>query len=320
MSMLKLKPFDPEELNKCKIIEGRFVCSICIEIFGNIELLKNHYVGKHGYVEKEKEQKSLPPPPPNILFESSYSTDEHNDDTEKDYFEESPPKEIPKKQSYFSPKICSICDMKFKNQKTLSKHVKHVHHKLKSLICQVCNKQFTRKSTLDIHTRTHLSHLSDESAKILSCDVCPFKCSDPSVINKHKKIHQTSTEGKYKCLDENCNYFAIQATGLKNHMLYKHPELYSTMKCTQCEFVSVNPERLKQHLLNHEKGLLDKEEETQKIVHMPKNSMNNSMEISSDCFLPIESTDSIHNHDQGGVTIIHNNSSSTNMHNEDAVF
>lgn len=40
--------------------------------------------------------------------------------------------------------------MKFKNQKTLSKHVKHVHHKLKSLICQVCNKQFTRKSTLDV--------------------------------------------------------------------------------------------------------------------------------------------------------------------------
>ena len=122
---------------------------------------------QHGYVEKEKEQKLvmwlikciceisdihciLQPPPPNILFESSYSTDEHNDDTEKDYFEESPPKEIPKKQSYFSPKICSICDMKFKNQKTLSKHVKHVHHKLKSIICQVCNKQFTRKSTLDV--------------------------------------------------------------------------------------------------------------------------------------------------------------------------
>lgn len=62
-------------------------------------------------------------------------------------------------------------------------------------------------------------------------------------------------------------------------MLYKHPELYSTMKCTQCEFVSVNPDRLKQHLLNHEKGLLDKEEETQKIVHIPKTSMN--MEVSA---------------------------------------
>jgi len=44
--MLKLKPFDPEELNKCKTIEERFVCSICIDIFGNIELLKNHYITK----------------------------------------------------------------------------------------------------------------------------------------------------------------------------------------------------------------------------------------------------------------------------------
>lgn len=87
--------------------------------------------------------------------------------------------------------------------------------------------------------------------------MCSFKCSDPSVINKHKKLHQTSTEGKYKCLDKNCNYYAIQTTGLKNHILYKHPELYSTMKCNLCEFVSVNPERLKQHIFNHEKGLLD---------------------------------------------------------------
>lgn len=85
----------------------------------------------------------------NIVF-NNFSHDDNTDDTEKDYFEEIPPNEVTKKASYFSPKICSICDMKFKNQKTLSKHVKHVHHKLKSLICQVCNKQFTRKSTLDV--------------------------------------------------------------------------------------------------------------------------------------------------------------------------
>jgi hypothetical protein len=83
--------------------------------------------------------------------------------------------------------------------------------------------------------------------------------------------------------------------------------------------VSVNPERLNQHILNHERGLLDKKEEAEKIEEVSKASLNNSMEISSDCFLPIESTDSIHTHDQGGVTIIHNNSTS-NVHNEDAVF
>lgn len=115
-----------------------------------------------------------------------------------------------------------------------------------------------------------------------------------------------------------CNFFAIQATGLKNHILYKHPQLYHTMKCTQCEFVSVNPERLNQHISNHERGLLDKPEEEAKVEEA---SLQSSMEISSDCLFPIESTDSIHTHDQGGVTIIHNNSSTpTTVHNEDAVF
>jgi hypothetical protein len=158
------------------------------------------------------------------------------------------------------------------------------------------------------------------SDKILSCNVCSFKCSDPSVISKHKKIHQTSNEGKYKCIDIECTYYASQATALKNHVLYNHRHLYSKLKCIHCEFVSVNPERLQQHILNHEKGLLDKKEESQKIEEVSKASLNTSMEISSDCFLPIESTDSIHNQDQGGVTIIHNNSSTSNVHNEDAVF
>lgn len=149
--------------------------------------------------------------------------------------------------------------------------------------------------------------------------MCSFKCSDPSVIAKHKKLHNDNHERKYKCIDKECNYYAIQATGLKNHILYKHPLLYNQLKCTQCEFVSVNPERLNQHILNHERGLLDKKEEAEKIEEVSKASLNNSMEISSDCFLPIESTDSIHTHDQGGVTIIHNNSTTT-VHNEDAVF
>lgn len=47
-------------------------------------------------------------------------------------------------------KICSICEMSFKNAKTLSKHVKTVHYKLKAFICSVCSKQFSRKATLDV--------------------------------------------------------------------------------------------------------------------------------------------------------------------------
>ncbi|KAG5680862.1 hypothetical protein PVAND_010343 [Polypedilum vanderplanki] len=298
MAMLKLKKFDAAEIKKYRVVENRFVCSICIEIFTTIELLKNHYIDFHSFKEKKVD---IPLPNEDYFSESS----------EQSIVEAAP------KESYFSPKICNICEMKFKNQKTLSKHIKHVHNKLKQLICQVCNKQFTRKSTLDIHARTHLS-ADDSAAKVLSCNIClKFKCSDPSVMSKHKKLHDPSAVGKYKC--QSCNYLAIQATGLKNHMKFKHAELFLKMKCNQCEFVSVNPDRLKQHILNHEKGLIEQKEETQKIEEISKSTLNTSMEISSDCFLPIESADSIHNHDQGGVTIIHTNNSST-VHSEDAVF
>lgn len=47
-------------------------------------------------------------------------------------------------------KICNICKENFKNSKTLSKHIKSIHHKLKSFICSVCSKKFSRKATLDV--------------------------------------------------------------------------------------------------------------------------------------------------------------------------
>jgi hypothetical protein len=101
-------------------------------------------------------------------------------------------------------------------------------------------------------------------------------------MSKHKKTHQKTNEGKYKCLDENCSYYAIQATGLKNHVMRVHPELYATMKCTYplCDFVSVNPERLRRHMNDHEQGLLDKSDEIHKEVVHHKANLNSSMEVS----------------------------------------
>ena len=141
---------------------------------------------------------------------------------------------------------------------------------------------------LKIHLR---QHLSDENAKTFLCPMpeCAFRAADPSVMSKHKKIHQKSNEGKYKCPDESCKYYAIQATGLKNHMISKHFDLYtSSMRCTYspCEFVSVNPERLRRHLNDHEKGLLtidsgtsDRKEDVCRIEENQKRNLNSSMEV-----------------------------------------
>jgi hypothetical protein len=117
----------------------------------------------------------------------------------------------------------------------------------------------------------------------------------------------------------------IQATGLKNHILFKHPQNYNEIKCDLCDFVSINPLRLLNHKNNHKNGLIknDAEEADEKAANL-----NATVEHSMDCFLPIESTDSIpHNPDIGGdiggVTIIH--SSNTNnptipSHSEEAQF
>lgn len=56
--------------------------------------------------------------------------------------------ETPKKNKYYSEKICEICERKFVNGKTLSKHIKTVHNKIKPFICNVCGKKTARKASL----------------------------------------------------------------------------------------------------------------------------------------------------------------------------
>lgn len=48
---------------------------------------------------------------------------------------------------WYSQKTCEICTRKFSNSKTLSKHVKAVHNKIKPFICNVCGRKSARKST-----------------------------------------------------------------------------------------------------------------------------------------------------------------------------
>lgn len=54
----------------------------------------------------------------------------------------------PQKSKYYSEKTCDICARKFANTKTLSKHVKSVHNKIKPFICNICGKKLARKITL----------------------------------------------------------------------------------------------------------------------------------------------------------------------------
>ncbi|XP_065360800.1 PR domain zinc finger protein 5 [Calliphora vicina] len=198
----------------------------------------------------------------------------------------------PRKNKYYSEKTCEICERKFVNGKTLSKHIKTVHNKIKPFNCNVCGKKTARKASLIIHMRQHTGE------KPLSCKSCKFSTRDPSVLHKHQMRHELA--GKLKCAL--CDYTCIQTNALKRHIRLNHTEYYKQISCDLCSFVTITVNKLKAHKEDHRKGLINANSEDS----MPARKMVKNNEVSTDCFLPLESIDSLPHEpavDTGGVTI-----------------
>ncbi|XP_055606269.1 zinc finger protein 543-like [Uranotaenia lowii] len=193
------------------------------------------------------------------------------------------------KLPWYAERKCDICGHMFSNSKILSKHIKTVHHKIKPFICSVCGYKSARKVTLTIHMRQH------SGQKPLECKECPFRTADPSALKYHEKRH--TKDKYYEC--KHCGLLTIQASALKTHIRLNHPEEFKSLKCEMCNFTSVNPEILARHKSDHKAGLI-KSEDSHDSVSSKRSK--NAPESSSDCFLPIESTDSVV-HDAGGFTI-----------------
>lgn len=97
---------------------------------------------------------------------------------------------------WYSKKTCDICSNVFATSKTLSKHIKAVHNRIKPFICNVCGYKSARKSTWEIHMRQHTGE------KPMSCKVCSFCTADPSVLRKHEMRHNdVSIEITFKFME-----------------------------------------------------------------------------------------------------------------------
>ncbi|XP_055843447.1 zinc finger protein 91 [Episyrphus balteatus] len=218
--------------------------------------------------------------------------------------EEKPPP--PPRTKYYAEKTCDICNRKFVSSKTLSKHVKSVHNKIKPFICNVCGLKTTRKSVLAIHMRQHTGE------KPLACKVCKFRTRDPSTLRSHEMRHGKNP--KQKC--KSCDKSFIQAAALKRHIRTNHPEEYKKISCELCNYVTISAEKLAVHMGDHSKGLIVNNEDS--LDASRQDSFKNpgkfnvhgkhigNAEISSDCFLPLDSVDSMPHVpavDTGGVTI-----------------
>ncbi|XP_053674729.1 zinc finger protein 765 [Anopheles nili] len=207
------------------------------------------------------------------------------------------------KPRWYSERRCNICNHMFSNSKILSKHIKTVHLNIKPFVCNVCSYKCARKATLNIHIRQH------SGLKPLACKLCSFRTADPSTLSYHVRRHRQIKS--YQC--KVCGIKLVQPGTLRSHIQTQHPAEYSRMKCTLCDFASVNPQNLERHQANHQAGLIKitdedsrpdgvNESRDSQRIHPCVSTIGRHPETSSDCFLPLESVDSVV-HDTGGITI-----------------
>jgi NAD-dependent SIR2 family protein deacetylase len=130
---LRIQPAEiaEAEIARCTNVENRYVCSICVEICLTVEQLKFHFINIHGCRTTS--------------YESSDSSQSEKEKVAKK--KETPVVKVPVVKA---PKLCEICDQLFKTAKILSRHIKHVHNKIKQFHCSVCSKQFSRKAALQV--------------------------------------------------------------------------------------------------------------------------------------------------------------------------
>ncbi|XP_037932459.1 uncharacterized protein LOC119667241 [Teleopsis dalmanni] len=115
--------------------------------------------------------------------------------------------------------------------------------------------------------------------------------------------------GKFKC--NLCDYSCIQTNSYKRHIRTNHPEVYKRIACDICNFVTITEQKLLAHKEDHKKGLIVNYEDSMDATRNncfknPGKLHDKTNEISVDCFLPLESVDSLPHEpplDTGGVTI-----------------
>ncbi|XP_055618937.1 zinc finger protein 426 [Toxorhynchites rutilus septentrionalis] len=262
-----------------------FSCPSCSKSFATQSHLSVHEMLHKKQRAKQKTGPGIEEAKNENATNAENEADAEDEDEDASNREGKPTEKLP----WYAERKCDICGHMFSTSKILSKHIKTVHHKIKPFICSVCGYKSARKVTLTIHMRQH------SGQKPLECKECTFRTADPSALKYHEKRH--SKDKWYEC--KFCGLLTIQASALKTHIRSNHPKEYESMKCDLCNFSSVNPELLARHKSDHKAGLI-KSEDSRDSVSSKRSK--NAPESSSDCFLPIESTDSVV-HDAGGFTI-----------------
>ena len=141
---------------------------------------------------------------------------------------------------------CDQCDHKTREKRTLTHHIKFVHHKNEQpvLSCDMCNFCTIEKKTLNHHKKT--KHAENEQP-VLSCDMCNFCTISRKTLNHHKKTkHAEEQRVGYECRE--CDFVTNEKKTLNRHQKAKHEVFEQLYDCNQCSFKTSRKDTLTNHI------------------------------------------------------------------------
>ena len=191
--------------------------------------------------------------------------------------------------------VANLCLKSFKNQKTLTFHVKYVHQNMwhyqsKPVQCKVCNKTFYGNNILKRHfDQVHLGHRnyicekcgqSFQNSRNLvkhfkkvhldiedksECDFCKKLISNRYMKDHKNAIHLNIRNFKCTCCDKNFNLMSV----MKMHVKRVHLRKKKSFNCYICNDVFSSKKSLTKHEIFHNESTFNRDND-KNILEKPK--------------------------------------------------
>ena len=140
---------------------------------------------------------------------------------------------------------CHKCNEKFDTEESILSHMKDEHND--EYKCNQCSKQYFERKHLIRHVKT--IHENIRAKKRYPCQSCEYVASIPSQLKYHME-HKHIKSVMYSC--DICNYKSSWKRDFTRHMTFVHDKGNLPLQtCDICEFSTVNPNVLKQHMAVH---------------------------------------------------------------------
>ena len=140
---------------------------------------------------------------------------------------------------------CDQCDHKTREKRTLTHHIKFVHHKNEQpvLSCDMCNFCTIERKTLNHHKKT--KH-AEEQRVGYECLECDFVTNEKKTLNRHQKAKHKLFEQLYDC--NRCSFKTSRKDTLTNHIKVIHSKKgQSVLACDLCNFETIQRKTLNRH-------------------------------------------------------------------------